>query len=74
MKMLTMNDFYIITFYPSYNKHEFFVSINIWFINHISWFFVQFLEVWGALERGRDASDKNFLYICDQLTEYYHPT
>ena len=73
MLMLTMNVFYIITFYPLYNKHQFFVSMNIWFINHISWFFFQIFEVWGAPGRGRGASGKKFLHIWDQLMEYYHP-
>ena len=50
-----------------------FVSINIWFINHICWFFCQNSEVWGALGRERGAGGKKFLHIWDQLMEYYHP-
>ena len=69
MLMLTMNVFYIITFYPLYNKHQFFV--NIWFINHIAWFFFQIFEVWGAPGRVGGASGKKFLHIKDQYMGGY---
>ena len=52
-------------------KSIFFVPINIWFINHICWFFCQNSEVWGALGRERGAGGKKFLHICDVLMESY---